>query len=206
MAITTYAQLKVATERWLSGSDDKTATALGIVSTIDDLVTVAESRISRECRTKDTEASIGTAIASGVIAVPADYLGTKYLYIDGSPIQFLEARPPEWIYQNYPSRASDSKPLYYAREASSFIFGPYPDSNYTVRGIYYKKLPALSSGVHNLFSNNPDLYLFATLAESSILIGPDTRIALWEQKYRKILEDVNAFSKNSEYFGPIRMR
>ncbi len=67
--------------------------------------------------------------------------------------------------------------------------------------MYYKRLAALSTGTNNLFLNNPDLYLFACLAEAGILIGPDSRIPIWETKYQKILASVNGMSENAEYFG-----
>lgn len=198
MALTTYAELKTAVARWTGGSDASTAATTGMTNTIDDLVTIAESRIFRESRTKDTEASISTAIASGVIAVPSDYIALKFAYVDGSPVQTLQPRPAEWIYSNYSTRSATGKPKFIARETTNFIFGPYADSGYTVKGVYYKRLTALSSAVHNLFLNNPDLYLFGCLAESIILIGRDDRIPLWEAKYNKILNDINGVDKTSE--------
>jgi len=174
---------------------------------IADLVTIGESRLLREAKTKDNEQAYSTAIASGVISVPSDYIAAKYFYISTTPVRFLEPRSPDWIYQNYPTRSGGSPPKYFARDGANFIFGPYPDSTYTVAGVYYKRLAALSTGVNNLFTNNPDLYLFACLAEAGILIGPDSRIPIWEQKYQKILADVNGMSKNAEYFGSsLRMR
>jgi hypothetical protein len=207
MAITTYSELKTAVARWTAGSDSATAASMGLTDSIDDLVTIAESRIFRETRTADTEASMSTSIGSGVVALPTNFISIKFLYINSSPTQILEPKPAEWIYQNYPQRSSDGRPKVVGRDGSNLIFGPYPDSNYSIGGVYYKRLGALSSGVHALFTNNPDLYLFGCLAESAILIGQDSRIALWEQKYQKILNDVNNASRNSEYGGGnLRMR
>lgn len=207
MAITTYAELKAAVARWMGNSDSATAANMGITSTIDDLVTIAEARIFRECHTKDTEASLSTAIASGVIAVPSDYLSLRFFYINSSRIQKLERRSPEWIYENYPTRSASGIPKFIARDAGNFIFGPYPDSGYTVVGGYYKKLAALSTTAHALFTNNPDLYLFGCLAEAAILIGADQRIQLWEAKYMKIMNDVNGYSKAEGASGSaIQMR
>ena len=208
MSITTYAELKTAVGRWVGASDDATATSLGITSTIDDLVTIAEKRILREVRSKDTETAISSVISSGVIAVPSDYVAIKYLYLNTTPAQFLEPRSPVWIYENYPYRSSEDQPKFFARETTNFIFGPYPDSTYTVKGVYYKTpATALSAGVYDLFTNNPDLYLFGCLAEAEILIGKDARIPLWEAKYKKILSDVNGLNMSAELgSGSLRMR
>jgi hypothetical protein len=195
MAITTYAELKTAITSWL---DVPTTT---FTNQIDDLVTIAETRILREARTKDLEVAISTALSNGVYALPADYLEMKFAYINSSPISKLERRSAEWIYENYPLRTSSGVPLFFAREASNLIFGPYPDSAYTLNGIYYKKMAALSTGVHTLFTSNPDIYLFCSLAESEPLIGRDPRIQLWEAKYQKILNDINGLDNREDVSG-----
>lgn len=195
MAITTYAQLKTAVVSWLD------VATTDFTSTIDDLVTVGEKRIFRETRTRDMETALSSVIAAGVIALPTNYVAMKFCYVDGTPVQALERRSAEWIYSKYPQRSSSSKPSFIAREAGNFIFGPYPDSTYTIKGSYYVRLGALSGTVNALFTANPDLYLFACLAESEPLIGRDSRIPLWEAKYQKILASVNAEDKNEDQSG-----
>ena len=201
MAITTYAELKTAVTSWLD-----IATA-DLSSIVDDLVTVAEKRIFRECRTRDMEDTFSTAISSGTIALPTGYVELKYARVDGTPSQPLERRSAEALYEMYPNRSSDGKPKFIAREGSTFIFGPYPDSGYTVKGVYYKRLTVVSSSANALFTSNPDLYLFACLAESEIVIGRDSRIAIWEAKYNKILADVNGEDRREQASGStLRMR
>ena len=206
MAITTYAELKTAVARWTGGSDDSTAALLGLTSTIDDLVTVAEARIFREARTRDMENPLNATVSSGVIALPMLYVELKFAYVDGSPTAPLERRSAEWIYANYPSRSGSGQPKFIGREGTNFIFGPYPGT-YTIKGSYYKRFAALSTAVHALFTANPDLYLFGCLAESGILIGQDARIPLWESKYQKILMDVNGEDDREDHSGStLRMR
>ena len=201
MAITTYAELKTAVTNWLD------ITSTDLTSTIDDLVTIAEKRIFRECRTRDMEVALSDTISSGVIALPTGYVELKSAYIDRSPAQKLERRDVDYIYDKYPTRSSSGLPLYIAREGTSLIFGPYPDSAYAVKGIYYKRLAALSTTAHALFTNNPDMYLFACLAEAELLIGRDSRIPLWEGKYQKILADVNGEDRREQASGSVlRMR
>jgi len=93
MALTTYAELKTAVARWTGQSDNATATNLGMGSTIDDLVTIAETRILREAKTKDNEASISTSLASGVLSVPSDYVAHKLLYVNSNPEATAVAEP-----------------------------------------------------------------------------------------------------------------
>lgn len=195
MAINTYATLKTAITYWLD------ITATDLTNQIDDLVTLGEKRIHREARTSDNEATLTTSISSGTVALPSDYVEMRYCYVNTSPVQILQRRQPEWIYENYPTRSGGGKPLFFAREAGNLIFGPYPDSTYAINGIYYKRAGTLSSATYNLFLNNPDLYLFACLAESEIIIGRDNRVALWEAKYQKVLGMVNGEAKNEYVSG-----
>ncbi len=195
MTIATYAQLKTAVTSWMD------VNASDLSTKIDDLVTIAEKRIFREAFTKDNEAALSGTITSGVIPVPSDYIKLKFAYIDATPVQMLARRSNESLLGEYPSRSASGKPKAIARQGTDFIFGPYPDSGYTVAGVYYKKAGTLSSAVYDLFTNNPDLYLFACLAESEILIGRDNRIAVWEAKYNKILNDVNQLANTEDSSG-----
>ena len=197
MALNTYAALQTALATWLD-----VATA-DLSSTVADLVTVGESRIFREARTKDMETALSVAISSGVAALPTGYLDLKFAYIDGSPTYHLQRKSPEWIYLNYPVRAAQGTPQFIAREGANFIFGPYPSSSYTVKGIFYKNIGPLSTSAHALFTSNPDLYLFACLAESELVIGRDKRVPLWEAKYQKILSDVNNQDKREGNSGSV---
>lgn len=197
MALATYANLKTAITSWL---DVPVAT---FTSQIDDLVTIAEARIFREARTKDNEQSFTTSIGSGVMSLASDYVEMKSIRVDATPVTQLERRSNEWIYSGYPNRSPEGVPRFFAREGAALIFGPYPDSNYTLKGVYYKQLGALSGTLHALFTNNPDLYLFACLAESELLIGRDERIKIWEAKYQTILANVNGLDNREDSSGSV---
>lgn len=202
MSLADYTGLSTAVTSWMD------ITAADLTSQIADVITLGETRIFREARTRQQETSFSLAISSGSISVPSNYIALKNAYIDMTPTQHLERRSSEWLYQNYPQRSSEGIPKVIAREGSNFIFGPYPDSGYTVNGRYYKKFSALAGGnAHALFANNPDLYLFACLAESEIIIGRSQRTQLWEAKYKQILADVNGLDMSEAASGStLRMR
>lgn len=201
MAITNYTSLAAALPAWL---DCATADISSVVS---DVIAHAETRIFREVRTPEMEASLSTAISSGVIAVPSDYVELKYAYIDTNPVRYIQLVPVSYIYERYPTRSADGIPAVMARDGTNFIFGPYPDSNYTVKGTYYKRLAAISATTAPaILSANPDLYLYASLLETEPLLGRDSRMPLWESKYRMIKEEVNAQANRSAYSGQMAIR
>ena len=182
MSITTYSELQTAVAGWLHRSD--------LTAIVPDLIVLGEKRIFRKVRCRVMETSLSDTIASGVIAVPSDYLELKYSYINTTPVSNLTKASASQIYEEFPLRSSDKKPVKIAREGSNFIFGPYPDSTYQVKGIYYAKPTSIVSSANALFLANPDLYLFASLCEAAPYIKDDPRLAIWEAKLSSILEDI----------------
>jgi hypothetical protein len=197
MSLNSYTTIKTAVGTWLDRSD--------LAGVIPDLVCLGEARIYRDLRIAAMETAISTAITAGVVAVPSGYIEMKHLYVDGAPVQKLQRKTAEWIYTNYPTRSSDSKPLFFAREGGDFIFGPYSDSTYTVKGSYYKRLDALSaSNETNWFTANaPELVLFAALSEAEPYLGNDPRAILWKAKYDDVKNAVQQQDNNEEFSGSI---
>lgn len=196
--ITSYATLQSALTDFLHRGD---------LSTVDvELIDLAEKRIQREVRTPDMEAAYTGTIASGVIAVPSDFLEWKAVYIDSSGANRLQPKSWEWVLTNYPTRSSSGLPKFIARNVTNFEFGPYPDSTYSVKGTYYKRLTSVASSWNALATANPDLYLYASLSAASLYIQDDPRLPLWEQAYRETRDALNAEAKNQEMSGaPLRV-
>ncbi len=195
MSITTHTELKTAVKNWLNRGTE-------LDSYLDDLVLLGEKRIYRDLRVRAMEESLSVVIASGVAAIPADYVELKYAYISGTPVQPLEKRNADWIIQQFPTRSSDGKPSFLAEDGSNFIFGPYPDSAYTVAGMYYKRLPALASSTNTIFTANPDLYLWAALSESAIFLkAADVRVAVWEAKYLQAKNQIQGEYNRAKFSG-----
>lgn len=184
MSISTYADLQTSVANWLHRAD--------LTSIIPDLVLLGEKRIFRDVRCRVMETALTGTIANGVIAVPSDYLEIKFAYINSTPTSNLIGASASQIYAKYPTRSAAGKPVYIGREGSNFIFGPYPDSAYTIGGIYYAKPTSIQSTANALFTANPDLYLFASLCEAAPYIKDSAAVALWETKYAQIVSQLRA--------------
>lgn len=184
MAITNYSELQTAVANWLNRSD--------LTSYVPDLIMLGERKIYRKLRIRAMETVLSSAISSGVVSVPATYVELKSARIDGTPVSRLTRTSVDHVYECYPVRSSQGRPSLIAREGANFIFGPYPDSAYTVKGIYYARLTALSvSNTTNWFTDNaPDLLLWAALAEAEVFLKNDERTALWEAKFQAAAKDV----------------
>ncbi len=198
MAITTYAELKTAVYNWMHRAD--------LANYVDDIITIGEKWIFRNARTRDMEEPLSVSITSGAAAVPADYVSLKNAYIDGTPAQPLSITSASVIFAKYPNRADSTKPLLVAAEGANFIFGPWGGSSYTIKGTYYKRLTVVSSSANALFTKNPDLYLFAALAETEPFLKNDGRVSLWTAKRDQILAQVNGEDQASRSGDAMRIR
>lgn len=194
MSLLTYSDLQTAVTNWTHRAD--------LTTIIPDLITVAETRIFRELRVYEMETVFASTItASGTIALPATYVALKNAYITASPYGILERKTAKWIYEKYPTRTSSNRPRFIAREGSNFIFGPYPDSQYTVGGTWYKNRGPLSASNHSVFLANPDLYLFGTLLEAAPYLKNDVRIAVWQAKYTQAAIEAQVKSDKEDVSG-----
>jgi len=183
LALNNYTNIKAAIADWLDRSD--------LTTQIADFMTMAENRIYRDLRIRAMETALSATTSSGVISVPTGYLEMKYMYIDTSPTQGLQRKDLSFIYENYPTRSADGKPEFYAREAGNFIFGPFPDSDYAIKGVFYKKLDVLAATTNetNFITDDiPQALLFGSLVEAEPFIQNDERVPLWESKYQAIIK------------------
>lgn len=199
MSLSSYSDIKSAVGNWLNRDDLSTY--------IPDFIALGEDRIYRDLRIRAMETALSETTASGTISVPSGYLELIHAYVDGSPVQPLQRQTAEWIYQNYKLRTSTGKPLFIARDAGTFIFGPYPDANYTIIGTYYARLSALSdSNTTNWFTSNaPSIILWAALLEAEPFLQNDERIATWQSKYEQVKENIFVEDQREKYSGsPLR--
>jgi hypothetical protein len=201
MAITDYAGLTTAIQtNWLNRATDTQLTTV-----VPDLITLGEKRIYRKLRVRAMESAISSTVSgSGSVALPSDYVDLKYAYVNQAPVQWLDRKSAQWMFTNYPYRASNTGlPKFIARDGSNFIFGPAPDQSYLISGMYYARPVALSSVLNSIFTANPELFLFAALCEAEPWLSNDERIPIWEKKFGQILGDVQFEDDNEQHSGSI---
>lgn len=182
-----YASLKQAVQDWNARSD--------VANYIDYFIQRAEQTIYNDIFTmnkgsgvKPMEATLSGTIASGVFPLPTGYRGLKYMTITIDSASFqLERRNAEFIYTQYPLRAASSPPQYVARDGSNFVFGPFPDSNYTIGGVYWKQSPQLTitNTVTWMVSSIP-LILLAACNKGIAAFNKDRdALAYWDADYKE---------------------
>ena len=137
-----------------------------------------------------------TVITNGSVPVPVGYLSPKVFFIrDGGGNQFpLIFKDPSWLYARYPLQQAQGLPAYIARDSSTgtsvFVFGPFPDSAYSVLGTYYQAAPLLTAlAPTNWMSTNCPWALHAAcMVEVGKFLVDDELIARWTPVYQARLK------------------
>ena len=197
MSLDTYADLQNQVKSFLHRAS--LLDAVG-ADNVPDLIRLGEVFLFRKVRAPEMEATLSGQIdGNGQLAVPSDYAAIKHARISRSPSVPLKMRPTRWIMESYNLRSSGGIPHYIGRDGASFIFGPYPDSQYTVLGVYYAKPTSIQSSANSLFVANPDLYLYAALAEANAYVKNSNWIMLWEGKRDRAIRDINNEADEGRY-------
>lgn len=186
--VTSYSSLVTSVQNYLARGD--------LASDVPGFIQNWEERFYRQPRNHGAwmESALNETIAAGVIAVPVDFLVMKFAYVDGSPSARLEQVSPEQLYGRYPRGSETGFPRWFCRDRASFVFGPEPDSTYTIKGAYWAKPTPMRSAsadaaAHWIIVNAPDLALYGALLEAEPFLKNDGRIAVWKTFYADALKD-----------------
>jgi hypothetical protein len=202
MAFTNYSALKTTIANYLGRTD--------LTSQIPDFITLAETRLARELRTRQMLKSATSPMTSGdaKVALPTDFLEVRDLYIQGNPRMPVTYLAPSAFTRD--ARADESGlPVYYTVLASEFLFAPIPDGSRTLEILYYAKPAVLSdSNASNVFlANYPDALLYGALAEAEPYLINDARVQLWISLYDRAINSISESDEGSEYSGvPLQMK
>lgn len=198
--ITNYATLQTAVADWLARGD--------LSSYIPGFIQNWEEKFYRQPKNfgRFMEASFAGTIASSVLAVPSDYLGLKYAYVNTSPASRLDRVSLNQLYGTYPRNFDTGLPRWIARDLTNFVFGPAPDSDYDIAGVYYAK-PTLirdftaDAAAHWIIINAPDLALYGSLLQATPFLRNDARIQTWQSFYNDSLQDYRDLTSSEDVSG-----
>lgn len=202
MAFTNYSALKTTVANYLGRTD--------LTTQIPDFITLAETRLARELRTRQMLKSATSSMTSGdaKVALPTDFLEVRDLYIQGNPRMPVTYLAPSAFTRD--ARADESGlPVYYTVLAQEFLFAPIPDGTRTLEILYYAKPAVLSdSNTSNVFlANYPDALLYGALLEAEPYLINDARVQLWVSLYDRAINSITQADEGSEYSGvPLQMK
>lgn len=198
--VTSYTTLLTAVTDWLARSD--------LTTFVPNFVQMWEEDFLREPKNfgRWMEASADPVIASSVVTVPSAYLGLKYAYVSGSPSSRLDRASINQLYGRYPRGSDTGLPAWIAREAGNFVFGPAPDSTYTIHLLYWAKPTLLRSfaanaAAHWIIVNAPDLAIYGSLIAAEPFLQNDKRLGLWQTMYDRALVSYRRLQRDEDVSG-----
>lgn len=183
--MTTYTILKADVAAWSANSD--------LTDRMDTLCRLFEARAMRKLRIRRMEASFNGTTASNVVALPADWLQFKRIWLTGYPECELKPQTLTVV-----SGRTQGLPTYYATDGANVRF----DGEGDVAGVYYQTIPSLTSNASNwLLTAAYDAYLFGMLAEVADYLKDDAELAKWQAKSESILSDL--IDADRRVYGPL---
>lgn len=201
--VTDYASLSQAVQDWFVRSD------LG--TWLDYFIQIAEADIYRDIfalnqgkGVRAIETPLNVTISNGVAAAPSDYLGIKIALVSlGGQTFEIERRNPEFIYTQFPQQSAGGTPQYMARLGQNFVFGPYPDSNYTITGIYWQRAAQLTSVNSTTWMTSaiPTILLAAVNRAAARFIKDQEAYGIWDSLYNQQLSNFILADKAEELSG-----
>jgi hypothetical protein len=188
MALNSYAGLKASALAWIERTGDPAAT-----SSIDDCVTLCETRINKTptLRIPEMETETALTLADGRGLLPVDFLAMKRVMANTPTPGLLAYAEPGWFSDVFPfSGTDDSCGFYTIVGTVNSPSSPDPDRPPTVTSqqvlrartgaplsiVYYARVPALASVIpypNWLLLKAPDLYLYGTILELLVALEGD---------------------------------
>ena len=196
MALSTYAELKASVADWLNRSD--------LTSAITDFVSLAESQMERDLRTRQMIVRANATISDEYSALPSDYLEAKSFKLTGtnpiSPLVFQSINALDDLQVTY---TSSGQPKYFCMIGGQIRVLPVPDTSYVSELIYYAKLSKLSDSntINWLLTLSPDVYLYGSLLQAAPYLQDDARIQVWAGLYQKGIEALNLADERGSMTG-----
>jgi hypothetical protein len=196
MALSTYAELKASVADWLNRSD--------LTSAITDFVSLAESQMERDLRTRQMIVRANAYINTEYSALPSDYLEAKSFKLTGtnpiSPLVFQSINAMDDLLVNY---SASGQPKYFCVIGGQIRVVPTPDTSYLSELIYYAKLSRLSNAntTNWLLTLSPDVYLYGSLLQAAPYLQDDARIQVWAGLYQKGIEALNLADERGSMTG-----
>jgi hypothetical protein len=196
MSFTSYSDLKTSIAGYLARTD--------LTTQIPDFIRLAETRLRRDLRIRQMLKSVTTATvaADSTVELPSDFLEVRDLVIAGNPVQPLNYSSPSAFNRNAKTMES-GKPMDYTILSLDMQLAPIPDSDYTVKMLYFAAPEFLSdTNTSNVFlANTPDVLLYGALLEAEPYLMNDSRINTWGTMFDRALSSITRSDERGQYSG-----
>lgn len=194
----TWAELKASMAEWLNRTD--------LTAKIPEFIALAERRFNRKLFVPERESSATATISGERLALPSDFWGLRGIYLDTDPRVQMQPVTLAALRDGY---SRTGQPLVYAISGEELVFGPIPDTTYSVEIAYYATIPALgaSQATNWLLTDHPDIYLYGSLLMAEAFVWNDPRLGLWKEALDEAIGELTEAGNRKRYSAqPMRLR
>ena len=201
MLFSNYQDFRNKVQVMLDGDDISTSDLS--VTVLDLIISSGEQRIYRDIRSSTQDTTVTLTTTNNLAPLPPDFLELRASPYVGLFVTSIYA-PLEALQNsiNLNQDTSSNRVVYYSFKADELIFYPVQTNGTTVTCQYFRRFNDISGGftyvdynsvntTNTLFARHPDLFLYASLAESGPFVGETERSPLWEQKYLTLAQAAN---------------
>jgi hypothetical protein len=162
-----------------------------LTSKIPTFIKLFERRANRTLRIAQQEIRTTLTLLNNTnsVALPSNFLEPITLTVMLNNYPFTLDALNSMDFDSLPSVIS--QPIYYYINNDTIYVDCIAQQDYTLNLHYLKRLDLETEGTNWLLTNNPDVYLYGSLAAASIFIGEDARIPLWGQLAAAGIDEVN---------------
>lgn len=193
MAISTFAELKLAVAGWINRTD--------LTATIPDFVTLAESEMRGDLRIRDMEALASGTLTGETLAHPDYFIDARRLTVEGKNYDYRTAQE----YQLADDNGSVQR-IFTSIGRSFYILNGAQGDAYTL--VYRAGLtPLVSSSDSNwVLLNAPDVYLWGACKQAAIYLKDAAALAQFGGLYQSAVLRTNDREKRASVSGsPLQM-
>jgi hypothetical protein len=189
MAIGTYGELVQAIQDWMMDRSDLAAKAPDFIAMGEGIIAYGSEQVT-PLRCREMEAVAALVPASGVCALPSDYLQYRRVVDTGTPRRNLGYVTPEAADLYYPGRAAGTAEKFTIVGADLQTF---PLTANTVELTYYARVPALTAlaATNWLLQKHPGIYLRASLLMAAEFIKDAREMATQATLLSSLIKGMN---------------
>lgn len=194
MALASYTDLQSVVATYFPRTDQ--------IANIPTFISLFETRLNRELRVRQMEASTPLAPSSGVATLPTDFLEVRRVVWNGNAPITLQFATPDYIQDSY--QGITGLPIVYTIMGSQLTVAPADDTSLTLN--YYQQIPALSvaSPTNWFMTAYPDAYLKGTLVECFTFTRDTDNATMWESRLQQALGEILKLDLRTRNHGPVR--
>jgi len=195
----TWTELKASLAEWLNRSD--------LTSKIPEFIALAERRFNRIIVTPERESTATASLSGEALGLPTDFWQLRSIHLTTDPRQPLMQVSPSVLRSEYADQTT-GKPRAFAIEDGQFIFGPSPDTTYTVKISYVAGIPPLngSTATNWLLEKHPDIYIYGSLLAAEAYLWNDARLGVWKSAMDEAIAELADAGNRYRLSMPLRLR